>query len=93
MPGLLCTISAGMNEDSVPLEVYGPVGLRQLLRTVLNLARSQLQFRYKVHELHHDIHPGDYDGMVCFPLCYVSLRSICNVMSAMGYCYECATAS
>lgn len=63
LPGLLCTISAGANEDATPLELYGPVGLRQMLRTVLNLARSQLQFRYTVHELHHDIHPGDYDGM------------------------------
>lgn len=64
LPGLLCTISASAVEESAPLEIYGPVGLRQMLRTVLNLARSQLQFKYMVHELYHDIHPGDYDGMV-----------------------------
>ena len=65
MPGLLCTISAGRSEDAPPLEIYGPLGLRKMLRTNLNLARSLLQFRYKVNELHHNIHPADYDGMVC----------------------------
>lgn len=64
LPGLLCTISASLSENSPPLEVYGPLGLRQMIRTNLNLARSQLQFQYVVHELDHDIKPGDYDGMV-----------------------------
>ena len=64
LPGLMCTIGASGDESRPPLEIYGPVGLRQMLRTVLNLSRSQLQFDYQVHELHHDIHPADYDGMV-----------------------------
>lgn len=64
LPGLLCTISGSHTEDSPPIELYGPIGLRKMLRTTLNLARSQLQFQFKVNELHHDIHPGDYDGMV-----------------------------
>lgn len=66
LPGLLCTIGAtSLVGDSAPLEIYGPVGLRMMLRTVLNLSRSQLQLKYLVHEFYHDIHPGDYDGMVC----------------------------
>lgn len=64
LPGLLCTISAGHNEDSPPLQIYGPVGLRQFVRVALNLARSQLDYSYVVHELVCDIHPGDYDGKV-----------------------------
>ena len=64
LPGLLCTLSGGRGEDSTPLEVFGPVGLRMMLRINLNLARSQLQFKYMVHELLHDVGPGDYDGMV-----------------------------
>ena len=65
LPGLMSTISASFTADGPTIEVYGPIGLRQMLRTNLNLARSQLQFSYVVHELHHDIEPGDYDGMVC----------------------------
>ena len=68
LPGLLCTISAGRSEDGPPLEIFGPFGLRKMLRTNLNMARSQLQFWYKVNELHHDIHPGDYDGMVRYDI-------------------------
>ncbi|XP_061428392.1 ribonuclease Z-like isoform X2 [Lethenteron reissneri] len=33
------------------LEVFGPVGLRRLLRVALQLSRSQLGFRFAVHEL------------------------------------------
>ena len=65
LPGLLCTVSCSIGEGGSPMEVYGPAGLRKMLRTNLNLARSQLQFKYVVHELHHDIKPGDFDGMVC----------------------------
>lgn len=57
-------MSGCRGEGSAPVEVFGPVGLRKMLRTNLNLARSQLQFKYMVHELHHDVGPGDYDGMV-----------------------------
>ena len=64
LPGLLCTISAGRSEDSRPVELYGPIGLRQFVRVALNFARSQLDYNYVVHELVCDIHPGDYDGKV-----------------------------
>ena len=64
LPGLLCTISAGRSEDSRPVELYGPIGLRQFVRVALNFARSQLDYSYVVHELVCDIHPGDYDGKV-----------------------------
>ena len=60
----MSTMSAGRGEDSPPLELYGPVGLRMMVRTNLNLSRSQLQFKYMVHELQHDVGPADYDGMV-----------------------------
>lgn len=64
VPGLMCTLSASLSGEGPPLEVYGPVGLRQFIRVALNLARSQLEYSYVVHELHCDIHPGDYDGRV-----------------------------
>ena len=64
LPGLLCTISASHSEEDPPLEIYGPVGFRQFVRVALNLARSQLDYCYVVHELVCDIHPGEYDGKV-----------------------------
>ena len=65
LPGLLCTISQNSPSERPPVEIYGPVGLRQYLRVALNLSRSQLGFNYIVHELHHDVKPGEIDGMVC----------------------------
>ena len=67
LPGLLCTLSASLSEDSPPVEVYGPVGLRQFVRVALNIARSQICYEYSVHELCHDINPADYDGLVSSP--------------------------
>ena len=64
LPGLLCTLSASLSEESPPLEVYGPVGLRQFVRVALNIARSQICYQYSVHELCHDVDPADYDGLV-----------------------------
>ena len=57
-------MSAGRGEGCAPIELHGPVGLRQMVRTNLNLSRSQLQFKYMVHELHHDVKPADHDKIV-----------------------------
>ena len=64
LPGLLCTVSASLSENTPPLEVYGPLGVRQFVRVALNLARSQIEYSYVVHELVCDVHPGEYDGKV-----------------------------
>ena len=65
LPGLLCTISQSSAEDRPPLELYGPHGLRRFLRVALGLSRSQLVYKYVVHELlAPELSPGDIDGMV-----------------------------
>ena len=64
LPGLLCTLSSAISESSPPLEIFGPVGVRQFVRMSLNLARSQLDYSYVVHELQHDVSTAAYDGMV-----------------------------
>uniref|UniRef100_S4RTU8 ElaC ribonuclease Z 1 n=1 Tax=Petromyzon marinus TaxID=7757 RepID=S4RTU8_PETMA len=54
LPGLMCSLSMlafGTADAAAPLEVFGPVGLRRLLRVALQLSRSQLGFRFAVHEL------------------------------------------
>ena len=64
LPGLLCTISQNSPEQRPPVEIYGPLGLRQFLRTTLNLSRSILGFQVAIHELCHDRKPEDIDGIV-----------------------------
>lgn len=52
LPSLMCTMSQNFSsENKETVEVYGPIGLRQYLRTSFNLSRSQLGFNYVVHEL------------------------------------------
>lgn len=51
LPGFLCTTGQNCPEDKAPIEVYGPVGLRKLIRTSLEISQSRLGYKYLVHEL------------------------------------------
>ncbi|GAA6022850.1 hypothetical protein JCM8202_003741 [Rhodotorula sphaerocarpa] len=63
LPGLLATISAGdgipqpstsngpQPAEPAPIEIYGPLGLRQFLRVTLSLTQTILSRPYTVHEL------------------------------------------
>jgi ribonuclease Z len=60
LAGLVCAISRAAHsdcwKDRGPLVIYGPTGLRMLLRTTLNIMQAHLHpHRYVVHEMHpHD---------------------------------------
>lgn len=53
LPGLLCTISLqhSFATNKQPVDIYGPVGLRNFLLRTMELAHAQLLFPYIVHEL------------------------------------------
>ncbi|XP_013910663.1 PREDICTED: zinc phosphodiesterase ELAC protein 1 [Thamnophis sirtalis] len=53
LPGLLCTISLQCSPDAnkLPVDIYGPLGLKDFLQRTMALSRSQLAFPYVVHEL------------------------------------------
>lgn len=53
LPGLLCTISLQCSPDGnkLPVDIYGPLGLKDFLQRTMALSRSQLVFPYVVHEL------------------------------------------
>ncbi|KAK7497542.1 hypothetical protein BaRGS_00011182 [Batillaria attramentaria] len=50
LPGLMCTISQN-NQRSEPVEVYGPIGLRNFLQVSLGVSRAEMGFSFVVHEL------------------------------------------
>ncbi|XP_042311778.1 zinc phosphodiesterase ELAC protein 1 [Sceloporus undulatus] len=53
LPGLLCTISlqSGPATNKLPVDIYGPLGLRSFLWRTMELSHSQLAISYAVHEL------------------------------------------
>lgn len=53
LPGLLCTISlqSGSTVTRQPMEIYGPVGLRDFIWRTMDLSHTELVFPYVVHEL------------------------------------------
>uniref|UniRef100_A0A8C6XVG2 ElaC ribonuclease Z 1 n=1 Tax=Naja naja TaxID=35670 RepID=A0A8C6XVG2_NAJNA len=53
LPGLLCTISLQCSPDAnkLPVDIYGPLGLKDFLQRTMALSCSQLVFPYVVHEL------------------------------------------
>lgn len=53
LPGLLCTISlqSGSTVTKQPIEIYGPVGLRDFIWRTMELSHTELVFPYVVHEL------------------------------------------
>ncbi|NWR94424.1 RNZ1 protein, partial [Furnarius figulus] len=53
LPGLLCTLSLQGSPDpnKPPVDIYGPLGLRDFIWQSLELSHSQLLFPFAVHEL------------------------------------------
>ncbi len=54
LPGLMCTLDikgGGAAENTEPLQVFGPVGLRKFIRVALELSRAQVGYNFVVHEL------------------------------------------
>ena len=51
LPGLLCFIGQDRPKSHQPLEVYGPEGLREWLRTAIRYTCSRIVPPYVVHEL------------------------------------------
>ncbi|KAK7822468.1 hypothetical protein U0070_001635 [Myodes glareolus] len=53
LPGLLCTISlqSGSVVTRQPIEIYGPVGLRDFIWRTMELSHTELVFPYVVHEI------------------------------------------
>lgn len=51
LPGFLCTLGLNCSDESRIVEIYGPEGLRQFVRTNLEISQSRLGYQYVVHEL------------------------------------------
>lgn len=46
------------------MELYGPLGLRAFIRTILDMTDSQCQDKYAVHEF---LRPGEQPSVPCTP--------------------------
>ncbi len=51
LPGLLCTLGNGCVSEDKVVHVFGPLGIKKLVKTSLELSQSQLPFRCVFHEL------------------------------------------
>eukprot|EP00112_Aurelia_sp_Birch-Aquarium-sp1_P022399 Seg630.1 transcript_id=Seg630.1/GoldUCD/mRNA.D3Y31 product="Zinc phosphodiesterase ELAC protein 1" protein_id=Seg630.1/GoldUCD/D3Y31 len=54
LPGLLCTLGQNNLPESKLIDIYGPAGLGNYIRTSLNVSCSQLGYSYCVHEITND---------------------------------------
>lgn len=54
LPGLLSSL--GMLGRTAPLEIYGPVGLRQFLSSILEQFCSGMAYEVQLHEIEHTEH-------------------------------------
>ena len=51
LPGLLCLMGQDRSQDSSPVDIYGPEGLRMWLRVAIRYSVSRIVPNYRVHEL------------------------------------------
>ena len=53
LPGLLCTLGNGMarEEEGKEVHLYGPLGIKKLVATCLELSQSPLPYRCRIHEM------------------------------------------
>ncbi len=54
IPGLIQTMQ--MNDRTTPLHIYGPVGIKELVRQLLTLGYFKPNFPITSHEIHHGDH-------------------------------------
>lgn len=55
LPGVLCQLGVASGEEdsrrTTPLDIYGPEGIRNYLRAILQLTHSKSAIQYRIHEL------------------------------------------
>jgi len=51
LPGFLCLIGQGRERNTMPVDIYGPEGLRKWLRACIRYSVSRIVPPYRVHEL------------------------------------------
>ncbi|KAF8306098.1 Metallo-hydrolase/oxidoreductase [Clavulina sp. PMI_390] len=72
---LMCTMMYGFSPTARRVDLFGPSGLRQLIRTTLTITQANLMGRFAIHELLHlgenpscsteprYLHPNELPGM------------------------------